>query len=153
MSAKTMSETPAARDPALLAAAKAAAVAAAAATLGEISFPSVVAPASPPGEVLTLGEAAELLRTSEEGVRKEAEAGRIPGRNIGGEWRFSRRAVLTWLALPEHPAVPANTGPALVDHIRRVNAASQFQETEEEAEAFIAAIYAARKADTVGGER
>jgi hypothetical protein len=31
-------------------------------------------------------------------VERMAEAGELPGRRIGEEWRFSRRAVLDWLA-------------------------------------------------------
>jgi excisionase family DNA binding protein len=30
-----------------------------------------------------------------------AAAGELPGRRIGQKWRFSRRAVLDWLAAPE----------------------------------------------------
>jgi excisionase family DNA binding protein len=49
-------------------------------------------------EVLTLDEAAELLRVGAHVVRALAEAGTIPGRRLGGQWRFSRRALLDWLA-------------------------------------------------------
>jgi excisionase family DNA binding protein len=50
------------------------------------------------GEVLTLQEAAELLRLPVEPVRASALAGELPGRAFGDEWRFSRAALLAWLA-------------------------------------------------------
>ena len=62
-------------------------------TVGRASF----LPAEP-SEVLTLGEAAELLRVDESVARELAEAGELPGRRLGEEWRFARSAVLAWLA-------------------------------------------------------
>jgi excisionase family DNA binding protein len=53
-------------------------------------------PADAP-EVLTVEQAAELLQTDADAVRELADAGELPGRRIGGEWRFLRRAVLAWL--------------------------------------------------------
>jgi excisionase family DNA binding protein len=50
-----------------------------------------------PGEVLTLDELAALLQVDEDAARDLAEAGDLPGRKIGGEWRFARGAVLRWL--------------------------------------------------------
>jgi excisionase family DNA binding protein len=49
-------------------------------------------------EVLTLEEAAGLLRLPVERVRASALAGELPGRAFGEEWRFVRTALLTWLA-------------------------------------------------------
>jgi excisionase family DNA binding protein len=49
-------------------------------------------------EVLTLQEAAALLRLSPEAVRRRAIAGDLPGRIFGEEWRFGRAALLAWLA-------------------------------------------------------
>lgn len=53
-------------------------------------------PAEPP-PVLTAEEAAELLRVEPAVVLALAEAGQLPGRRVGGEWRFAREAVLAWL--------------------------------------------------------
>ena len=50
-----------------------------------------------PPEVLTLDEAAALLRVDREQLLTATERGAIPGRQIGGEWRFSREALLAWL--------------------------------------------------------
>jgi excisionase family DNA binding protein len=48
-------------------------------------------------EVLTVEQAAELLQVEPDDVRAMADAGDLPGRRIGDEWRFLRRAVLAWL--------------------------------------------------------
>lgn len=49
-------------------------------------------------EVLDCEEAAELLRVEPELVRSIARAGELPGRELAGHWRFSRQAILRWLA-------------------------------------------------------
>jgi excisionase family DNA binding protein len=48
-------------------------------------------------EVLTLQEAADLLRVDPGIVRELAEGGELPGRRLGGDWRFSRQGLLQWL--------------------------------------------------------
>jgi excisionase family DNA binding protein len=48
-------------------------------------------------DVLTLAEAAELLKLPADTVRSRAEEGDLPGRRFGKEWRFARIAVLAWL--------------------------------------------------------
>ena len=52
-------------------------------------------------EVLTLEEAADLLRVDAEQVAKLAESGEIPGRKLGEEWRFTRTRLLDWLGTPD----------------------------------------------------
>ncbi len=52
-------------------------------------------------EILTLEEAAALLRVSVEGLRADAEKGTIPARWIGGEWRFFTHAIHSWLTYPQ----------------------------------------------------
>jgi excisionase family DNA binding protein len=54
-------------------------------------------------EVLDVDEVAELLQAEPDAVRELAEAGRLPGRKIGDEWRFLRQAVLAWLGGAEPP--------------------------------------------------
>jgi excisionase family DNA binding protein len=49
-------------------------------------------------EIMNSREAADFLRVGKETVIREARAGRLPGRRIGKEWRFSRAALLKWLA-------------------------------------------------------
>jgi excisionase family DNA binding protein len=48
-------------------------------------------------EVLTLEEAAALLKLPPDAVKSRAEEGDLPGRRFGNEWRFARAAVLAWL--------------------------------------------------------
>ena len=52
-------------------------------------------------DVLTLGQLADLLQVDEKTARSLAAKGELPGRKIGRDWRFSRQAVLDWLARPE----------------------------------------------------
>ena len=52
-------------------------------------------------EVLTPEQAADLLQVEAEAVLALAEGGDLPGRRVGGEWRFSRQAVLDWLGAGE----------------------------------------------------
>ncbi len=52
-------------------------------------------------EILTPAQLAGLLQVEEETVVGMAERGEIPARRIGEEWRFSREAVLAWLAEDE----------------------------------------------------
>ena len=61
-------------------------------TVGRHAFQPAPAPA-----VLTLAQAAELLQVAEDAVAELAERGELPGRRVGGEWRFSREALLAWL--------------------------------------------------------
>lgn len=48
-------------------------------------------------EVLTLVEAAEYLRVSEEDVLRMIEVYGLPGRQFGGSWRFFKPALQQWL--------------------------------------------------------
>lgn len=54
-------------------------------------------PTEPP-VVLTAEQAAELLSVAPADLIALAERGELPGRRIGGGWRFSRQALLDWLA-------------------------------------------------------
>jgi excisionase family DNA binding protein len=65
-------------------------------TLGAYSFQ----PHDPP-EVMNVEQTAELLQLDAKTVLELAEAGRLPGRKLGNAWRFSRTAVIAWLATPE----------------------------------------------------
>jgi len=51
-----------------------------------------------PAEVLTAPQAAALLQVEEAELVALAESGELPGRRIGTQWRFSRAAVIAWLA-------------------------------------------------------
>jgi excisionase family DNA binding protein len=62
-------------------------------TVGHAEF----RPFDPP-DVLTTAQLAEWLQVEEPTIAELAEAGELPGRRLGGEWRFAREAVLAWLA-------------------------------------------------------
>ena len=47
--------------------------------------------------VLTLDEAATLLRVDAENLQRLAESGTVPGRRIGTVWRFDCTALMSWL--------------------------------------------------------
>jgi excisionase family DNA binding protein len=55
-----------------------------------------------PLEVLTLEEAAALLRVKDSDLLDTAERGAVPCRQIGQQWRFSRTALLAWLDSDRH---------------------------------------------------
>jgi excisionase family DNA binding protein len=57
-------------------------------------------------EVLTSVQAAQLLAVPERVVVELAESGDLPGRKLGEQWRFSKAALVAWLAGPE-PVKPA----------------------------------------------
>ncbi|HET9360818.1 MAG TPA: helix-turn-helix domain-containing protein [Vicinamibacterales bacterium] len=58
----------------------------------QVSAPTYQEPA-----VLTLTEAAHLLRVGEGELEQLAERGEVPARRIGSSWRFSRAALMNWL--------------------------------------------------------
>jgi hypothetical protein len=51
----------------------------------------------PPECVLTLTETAIFLRVNEKALAEKAAAGEVPARQMGGDWRFLRRALVDWL--------------------------------------------------------
>jgi excisionase family DNA binding protein len=65
-------------------------------TRGSYSFQ----PYDPP-EVMDAEQAGQFLQIEEAVVRQMAEAGKLPGRKLGGAWRFSRAALVAWLFGPE----------------------------------------------------
>lgn len=88
-------------------------------------------PTLSPLDVLTLAQAAAYLQLPEADVRAEAEAGRLVGQNIRGEWRFVREGIVAWLRTPRRKLMSSVAG-ILAD------------ETEEEYAAFMASIQAHR---------
>jgi excisionase family DNA binding protein len=65
-------------------------------TLGSYSFQ-----AYDPPEVMNAEQAGQFLQIDEAVVVEMAEAGKLPGRRLGAVWRFSRTALVAWLAAPE----------------------------------------------------
>jgi excisionase family DNA binding protein len=68
------------------------------ATVGSYSFQPYD---SPPPEVMNAEQVGQYLQIEEAVVVELAEAGKLPGRKLGEVWRFSRTALVAWLAGPE----------------------------------------------------
>jgi excisionase family DNA binding protein len=68
-----------------------------------ISIQIAAAQTGAPVEVLTENEAAELLSIDVSTLRVLAEKGQVPARDLAGQWRFSRQALLSWLAKSDSP--------------------------------------------------
>src|SRR5688572_6271399 len=54
-------------------------------------------PSTPGPDVLTLREAAELLRVGPNELEALASRAEVPARRIGSSWRFNRDALMAWL--------------------------------------------------------
>ena len=54
----------------------------------------------PPGEVMTLAEAAAYLRFAEADILRLVQEQGLPGRQMGKEWRFLKPAIREWLSKP-----------------------------------------------------
>ncbi len=57
-------------------------------------------------EVLTLAEAADLLRIPARLVLQQVGPGGLPGRLFDGEWRFLKSALIEWLGTAPRPSSP-----------------------------------------------
>ena len=47
--------------------------------------------------IMTVEEVSEYLRLAKSTIYKLLNEGKLPGRKIGGSWRFSRRALDEWI--------------------------------------------------------
>lgn len=48
-------------------------------------------------EILTLAEVAQLLKVTDKTVYSLAQKGELPGFKVGGQWRFKRVDIDTWI--------------------------------------------------------
>jgi excisionase family DNA binding protein len=105
----------------------------------------VFTPSTPvmPYDVLTPAEAAAYLQVGEGIVIEEANAGRLPGQKLGGQWRFLRLAIAEWLRSGQL-ARPLSWK----DRIREVIGAWKDDPTVDE---MVENIYRERKRHPVGG--
>ena len=51
-----------------------------------------------PNDILTLSEAARLVRVSRKTMGELARSGQVPGQKVGREWRFLKSSLVAWLA-------------------------------------------------------
>lgn len=54
-----------------------------------------------PNQIMTIREVAKYLRMGESTVYRLANEGKLPGRKIGGGWRFSRTELDEWVKQPK----------------------------------------------------
>jgi len=84
-----------------------------------------------PYRSMTLEELARHIGMDARTVRKWAEKGKLPGRKIGGQWRFNRAQMLDWLQREMH---------ALDErHIRNLERAMRQDNTDQLMDAYLAA--------------
>lgn len=55
-------------------------------------------------EVLTSREAAEYLNVHIRTIYRLVKNKQIPGRKVGGSWRFKKKALEEWLSCEENPS-------------------------------------------------
>jgi len=55
-------------------------------------------------EILTPREAAEYLSVHVRTIYRLAKNGEIPGRKVGGSWRFKKDALDEWLSMRGNPS-------------------------------------------------
>lgn len=53
--------------------------------------------------IMTIRDVANYLRMAESTVYKLANDGQLPGRKVGGGWRFSKKELERWLLRPGQP--------------------------------------------------
>lgn len=49
-------------------------------------------------DILTVDEAAELLKIPRSSVYKLAQQGKIPAKKVGRHWRFHRTTLVNWIS-------------------------------------------------------
>ena len=59
-------------------------------------------------EILTPRQAAEYLSVHVRTIYRLAKNREIPGRKVGGSWRFKKGALDEWLSLRENPSTKEN---------------------------------------------
>ena len=69
-----------------------------------------------PDQVLTVREVSHYLRLARSTVYRLAQNGRLPGRKVGGAWRFPRRGLDEWLA-QRAPATTSLADPPVASSI------------------------------------
>jgi len=69
-------------------------------------------------ELLTIREAAELLRVSHQTVYQLVRSGRLPAHRVGRQWRISQETLVGWLRESEAPVAPQSRA-TLAEFVKR----------------------------------
>jgi excisionase family DNA binding protein len=97
-------------------------------------------PPVPPGEVMTLAEAAAFLRVPVSSVVELASTGQLPARKIGNDWRILKAAIVDWLRRPQAEQ-PSKSMLGVIGAF----------EDDDTLEPMVEEIYRQRKQNSVGG--
>jgi excisionase family DNA binding protein len=82
--------------------------------------------------ILTVEELAEYLKLPAATIQEQAEQGQLPGRNIGGHWRFRQAAIDDWLRGEDRPAKPLRAADAYASLGLRTSDADRLRLEQEE---------------------
>ena len=55
-------------------------------------------------DILTIPDVASLLRVADKTVYSLVQRGDLPGFKVGGQWRFRRTAIDSWIEVKTHAA-------------------------------------------------
>jgi len=66
-------------------------------------------------DILTIEEAAALLRIPLSSVYHLAQTGKIPAQKVGRHWRFHRQTLISWVASGSLSFDPAKNKPDKID--------------------------------------
>ncbi len=69
-------------------------------------------------DILTLAQAAEYLQVSERTILRMLKEGKIPGRQVGSQWRFDREQLRGWVRGEEPTPAPEMTQLELIEKER-----------------------------------
>lgn len=69
-------------------------------------------------EILTLEQAARFLQVSTRTIQRMVKDGRLPGRQVGSQWRFDREQLRAWVRGEHDPEQAAATQRDLIEKER-----------------------------------
>jgi excisionase family DNA binding protein len=73
-------------------------------------------------EILTMEQVAEMLQVSTRTVQRMVTDGRMPGRQVGSQWRFDRDQIRAWVRGDiEVPVAHRSQGDLIAAEQRRMN--------------------------------
>ena len=63
-----------------------------------------------PDDILTISDVASLFKVTEKTMYGLAQKGDLPGFKVGGQWRFQRAAIDSWIQMKTQAANSQPTG-------------------------------------------
>jgi excisionase family DNA binding protein len=65
--------------------------------------------------IITIDEAADLLKIPVSSLYKLAQTGKIPAQKVGRHWRFHRQTLIQWIAHGQYNFESSNSEPPKMD--------------------------------------